>query len=493
MEHDLTLVADNRVVSLEGPATSDKRFLSALDRATSYAVAGHRFSPAFKAKQWDGRDHLLKWSKRADRYQIPIGLLPDALAVAEDSRLSVALDERRRRLPPPTAYAWNPSVEMRPYQQAALDGALAAGSGILKLATGAGKTALAARLIWSLRTPCLYVVTSQLLLRQAAEDMRHHLMAEPGVVGEGVWSPNPAGVTVASIQTLVARRERVECRKLLSSVGLLVADEVHRSAKGGQFRKPLFECDARHKFGLSATAYLDDEGEVEKGVIYLRAACGPLVADVGASALVEEGWLMRPTFRLYRVREPEGASGERWSPDLEERCLWGNPARNALACRVAKGLVDEGLRVLITARRRGHVDDLVARCRALGLDARPVTGAQGVEDRERDVASLLGEGGTQVLVGSVLREGVNMPALEAVIVADGGKDAKDSMQRLRNLRTSPGKTRCVVVDFIDLMHPSFASHSRARLSAYRAEGAFRFEVADEAPAIPEPAIAGDEA
>jgi superfamily II DNA or RNA helicase len=477
MEPDIKLVVSNRSVLLRGRRADGKQYLAALDRRTSYSVAGHRFSGAFTDGTWDGRDHLLKYRRREGAYRLPIGLLGEAVAAARSMGIEPEIDESARTAPPPASYGWDEAFTLREYQERALAQALTAGSGILKLACGAGKTMLAGRLVWALKTPCLFTVTSQLLLRQAENALSVCLKRPAGVCGIGEWRPDHDGVTVATLQTLVARRETPEYRRLVGGVGLLIADEVHASARGEKFRQVLDDCNARYRFGLSATVFLSHESEVEKGIIYLQAACGPVVADIGASELVESGWLQRPTFRILRATQFDGQFSERWSPDLAERAICRNDLRNDMIARQALDLSRDGLRVLIVAHLRQHVDELVRRCRALGLDARPVTGREGMAQRGKDIAALA-RGEAQVLVGSVLGEGVNMPTLEAVIVAEGGKDPKASMQRLRNLRTSPGKTRCVVVDFADLFHPTYAAHSKARLAAYRDESAFRFEVVD---------------
>jgi hypothetical protein len=71
----ITLNVDNRHVTIKGaPAAIIRR----LEVITSYKVAGAHFSPAYQAKRWDGREHLLKYSKKHG-YRFPTGLLKDAI------------------------------------------------------------------------------------------------------------------------------------------------------------------------------------------------------------------------------------------------------------------------------------------------------------------------------------------------------------------------------------------------------------------------------
>jgi len=64
----------------------------------------------------------------------------------------------------------------------------------------------------------------------------------------------------------------------------------------------------------------------------------------------------------------------------------------------------------------------------------------------------------------------------AVVNAEGGKDVKRTIQRMRNLTPCDGKTEAVFVDFIDQTNPYLAEHSLARLQTYRSEPAFRLEI-----------------
>jgi len=79
------------------------------------------------------------------------------------------------------------------------------------------------------------------------------------------------------------------------------------------------------------------------------------------------------------------------------------------------------------------------------------------------------------LIGTVFKEGVDIPEIEVVINAEGGKDAKMTVQKMRNLTPHHGKTEAIYVDFYDMMNPYFETHSKARLAEYKAEPAFAIE------------------
>ena len=72
-------------------------------------------------------------------------------------------------------------------------------------------------------------------------------------------------------------------------------------------------------------------------------------------------------------------------------------------------------------------------------------------------------------------EGLDIPSLRAVVLASGGKSETRALQRVgRALRTAPGKTEAIVVDFFDNA-PYLKEHSMARLELFRNEPTFRVE------------------
>ena len=86
------------------------------------------------------------------------------------------------------------------------------------------------------------------------------------------------------------------------------------------------------------------------------------------------------------------------------------------------------------------------------------------------------EGEYNVIVGSVIGEGVVIPTIEVVINAEGGKDIKNTIQRQRNLTISEGKKEAVLIDFMDEMNKIFRKHSKERLDVYQEEDAFTVTV-----------------
>jgi len=300
-----------------------------------------------------------------------------------------------------------------------------------------------------------------------------------GIIGDGQWEEE--NVTVALIHALsAAKKSKGTKRKryvaLTRGAGMVVFDECHHLT-GDDWRKVMLDFHAYYRVGLSATALLERTSEVEKGVIWLAACCGPIRCEVDMSDLIDEGHLVCPTFLLYPIRRPEGIAAMRWSQRLVNEAVYQNVYRNNLIARLADEWVKKGRQVLVVTNRINQVDELMGRFRS---PAGWITGELKSKEERENVMWMYRRGDLKVLVGTVFGEGIDLPEIDVVINAEGGKDPKRTIQRLRNLTPREGKTDAIVIDFMDVTNPYFAAHSRERLAEYRRERAFKFKVM-EAP------------
>lgn len=477
----ITLTLDNRWVRIAGARRS---VIRALEQITSYRVAGFQFSPAFRAKRWDGREHLLKYSAKLG-YHAPSGLIVDIARELKRRGLRFRVDDQREVRGERRKLAWNPAIVLRDYQReaiAALFRPPIPGCGILKMPIRSGKTKTAARVIRRIGRPTLFIVPSQMLLYQTKAALEESFPGETiGMIGDSEF--NQHFITVATVQTLArlrgsrgrggkrGRKMDPRYKALVRAFDVVIFDEAHHVRGGGEWHKVFGDFDARYKLGLSATVFLDDRKEAEAGIIWLKATCGGIRADIPVSRLVEAGHLMRQNVHVYRVTKPN-LRGHRWSATLRARCIDGNRRRNRLIALLARRhAVERGMKTLIVARHLAHIAAICDELDAVGVDYRTVTGADSAEAREDKVDGLV-SGEFHVLIGTVMREGVDVPAVECVINAEGGADTKDAIQRQRNLTTAKGKDRALFIDFMDETNEYFEKHSKARLETYRSEQSF---------------------
>jgi superfamily II DNA or RNA helicase len=102
-----------------------------------------------------------------------------------------------------------------------------------------------------------------------------------------------------------------------------------------------------------------------------------------------------------------------------------------------------------------------------------VTGKTTTSLRKKIIAGFRA-GAIRVVAGTVLGEGVDIPELDVVINGEGGRGYVPTMQRLRCLTPHPGKTRGILVDFMDNHHPQLSTSTEERMAIYSSEPSFRF-------------------
>ena len=388
---------------------------------------------------------------------------------------------------------------MRPYQAAAHAAAVTAGAGIIQIATGGGKTLLAAHLIRHFDRPALFFVHTLDLLYQAAQVFERELGIEVGILGDGQATLRP--LTVATIQTAAralegTRKARVAWKKLdaegegsaarverelelddatreqiqacIERAEVVIFDECHHLPADTFYKIAMRTTRARARLGLSATPWRDDEND-----LLLEAALGRRVCAVCCSDLIDQGYLVPPRIEFHRGPAPKGLPRRVAYADCYRLAIVENQLRNRTIAARAEELAAEGRSVLILVAHVAHGREL----EGLLSGALFVHGALDSATRS-DCLEKLEQKLHPVLIATTLAdEGLDLPSLDAVILAGGGKSQTRAYQRIgRALRPAPGKAEAVIVDFMDEA-PFLHRHSEARLRLYRAEPRFeiRFE------------------
>ena len=141
-----------------------------LDKALSYRVKDARFSPKFKNKQWDG---IIRLYRRAYGQSFYSGLMSFVCEILEENNISYQrVDERIQPIQNLPHLKFSPPIDYdeREYQQFTIQRAIERTRGILKMATGSGKTLVASQIIERIKTaPFMFYVLTEDLLVQAHE------------------------------------------------------------------------------------------------------------------------------------------------------------------------------------------------------------------------------------------------------------------------------------------------------------------------------------
>jgi superfamily II DNA or RNA helicase len=265
-------------------------------------------------------------------------------------------------------------------------------------------------------------------------------------------------VTIATIQALSAAKRKFPD---LSGFDVLLVDECHRIPAASAFVTAM-RCPAKIRIGLTATPDREDNRQMR-----VIACTGTVTASRTAEELIDSGNLAKPRFEIYRIPDWESCGYKKnmkWN-DAVEYGIIGNAYRNDKITQIASKYHNAGKTVLICVDRIAHGEILQ---NLLDEDAIPCCLlTSGAKNKDRALAiSEFGTHGDFVMISTLLKEGVDIPSMDVIILAAGGKSAIAVIQKIgRVLRVTSDKDAAVVVDFADRgLH--LARHFEDRCATY---------------------------
>jgi len=319
-------------------------------------------------------------------------------------------------------------LQLRPYQEAAAEAACAArGAALVVMPTGTGKTVVMAEIIRRLRPRSpLLVAHRRELLEQGRETIARHAHRM---------------VDVLSVQALVRRLDR------RPPPDLLLIDEAHH-ATAPTYRRILDWAGDARVVGVTATPYRADEG---RGGWELAHIFGERPAyTYPLEDAVRDGYLV--PIRQWGVQTDVDLSGARVrAGDLaaEALSLVDTEARNLLVADSYRRLCAPR-RAIVFAASVQHARHIREAFRALDMRAEVVHGGLPVEERDRRLAAYRAGEIPVIANVAILTEGFDDPETSALLMARPTRSRGLYVQCVgRGLRPAPGKTDCIVVDFMD--------------------------------------------
>jgi superfamily II DNA or RNA helicase len=469
-DYECTITILGNVARIDGTFPT-----SVVQGVTSYYSPGYQFTMQYRAKVWDGK---VKLYRRATR-TFPAGLVPDVAGALREFGAKVTVDDQRQcpghlceRVTDVCleGLSFDPPFE---YQPQCAEAMIQAQRGIAAVATNGGKTVIAALVTKALRLPMLFVVPSRDLLHQSRKVFMQRLGLNAdgvGVCGDGVWQPGK-WITVATVDTLHSKLATPKGQTLLNGIDLLFVDECHHVGADTWY-EVISQCPAFYRFGLSGTPLKRSDG----GDMKLIGATGSIVYEIRNKELIRRGISVQPHISWIKVTQPLLAKGIKY-PEAYRLGIVENVWRNTAVARAAAERVERGLNVLILVSELKHGRILDEKLWNYSPGAfvphQFISGEEPTEVRTKAFEDFR-RGDLRVLIAtSIMNEGIDMPNIDALVLAAGGKSSIRTLQRVgRGLRKGGNVDRLEVVDFADFQSKYLVDHSLQRLMDYRAEDCF---------------------
>jgi len=364
---------------------------------------------------------------------------------------------------------------LRPYQVDAVETFLAAGSGVVVLPCGAGKTLVGAGALASASARTLILVTNTVSARQWQAELLARTSLTEAEIGEYSGERKDIRpITIATYQILISR-SKGEYRHFgvfdAEDWGLVIYDEVHL------LPAPVFRMTAdiqsRRRLGLTATLVREDGREAD-----VFSLIGPKRYEAPWRDMEAQGWIAPATCTEVRVTLSDGERMAYALAEPDERHRVGATAASKLA--VIDALVgrhpDEP--TLVIGMYVDQLGDIADR-----LGAPTITGKTPVRERERLYQAFRAGEERVLVVSKVANFSIDLPdATVAVQVSGTFGSRQEEAQRLGRIlrpKADGRQAHFYTVVSRDTNEQEFA----AKRQRFLAEQGYGYDIVDAAAVL----------
>jgi ATP-dependent helicase IRC3 len=340
-------------------------------------------------------------------------------------------------------------IEIRPYQQEALDAIVAAElrgirRPLLALPTGTGKTVVFAHLIQQRPGRALVLVHRDELVWQAVDKLQVVAPDVPVGIVKAARDEVQMACLVASVQT-VSRETRLA--RLTPDFATVVIDEAHH-AVAESYRRVLtavgaFEDEGPLTLGVTATPMRGDDvglDAVFQEIVYQKSILEMIIAGYLCDLRAIQIHL-NADFHALHTRAGDLIEGE-----LDDLLIEADAPEYVTRAYGEHAL---GRKALLFTPTIATAQVMAATLRAAGIAAEALSGETPLDARQAMLRRLK-SGETQVIANcAVLTEGFDEPSVECIIVARPTKSRSLYAQMIgRGTRLYPGKDDCLILDLV---------------------------------------------
>lgn len=461
----------------------DAQFIQALDRELSFKVPGAEHTWAFKQGQWNGVKHIM-----TSNLSFPYGLLERVKGFYDKHKKEFEIVNERpgkTQIFPIDIHDRLISIDRDPYpyQWDTLKAVQDNDCGIIRIATGGGKSLCAAMMAAHFGKRAIVYVIGKDLLYQIHDFFSRIFDQEIGIVGDGkcdihdinivsVWTIGQAlGLESKKILLDTTDKEKAldkekykDILDLMRTAKLHVFDECHL-ASCDTIQQIARKINPEYVYGMSASPWRDDGLD-----LLIEGIFGSTIIDISASHLIRNGYLAKPIIKFVRVPRIKFSKSDTYQT-VYKQYITDNDARNKLVVLGANKLVEQGYRPLVLFSNLKHGKLLFKEIRKT-IPALALSGKDSAKIRN-EAKEKLENGDIKCIVASTIFDiGVDLPALSGLVIAGGGKSSVRACQRIgRVIRKYPSKKYAGVIDFLD--EAKFLKrHSTIRYKIYATEDEF---------------------
>ena len=452
MKQCIIQIRDEVNIKIEGLELDARR---ALVNAFKYDVPGARYLPAVRLGRWDGKVSYFQLG--GSTY---VNLLPEIVPILEKFNYDIELDDQRtystvfdftqiredsfaHKVWPKTHPMAGEPVVLRDYQVEIINNFLANPQCIQEVATGAGKTLIAAALSLSIEPygRSIVIVPNKSLVTQTEADYKN-LGLDVGVYF-GDRKEHGRTHTICTWQSLNVLMKNtkngvaeVTIQDFIEDVVCVMVDEVHM-AKADALKSLLTGIMARVPIRWGLTGTVPKEPFEFQA---LKCSLGPVISQLSASELQDRGVLAQCHVNIVQL--VDHAEFSNYQSEL--KFLLEEPDRLTAIANLVSHVNDTGNTLVLVDRvAAGHA--LIERLGDRAVYVSGATKAGARQDEYDEVATSTGK--IIVATYGVAAVGINIPRIFNLVLLEPGKSFVRVIQSIgRGIRKAEDKDHVEIWD-----------------------------------------------
>jgi superfamily II DNA or RNA helicase len=293
---------------------------------------------------------------------------------------------------------------------------------------------------------------------QSAVVAGNELDITPGFLGDGIRDIKQQ-ITFATRQSFTKN-----IAELAHLYDIVVIDEVHHirsyDSEYGEILKNIF---APVRIGLTATLPRKDK----EAMLAIEGLLGPVLEEVTVKEGQELGVMADVKIRFLKVPMSHAVKEIRKYSEVYQIGVVERTAQHEVIAQTAKEHTEKGDSVLILVTRIHHGENIQSACFDKEVRAYFAKGATESAVRMEIKEALDKKDIHCVIATTIFKEGINIPELNVIINAVGGKSDISTTQAIgRGLRKTATKKEVIIYDIFDPSHNYLISHFGERVCLY---------------------------
>ena len=345
-------------------------------------------------------------------------------------------------------------LELREYQEQAVEAAGACKRGVILAPTGSGKSLMIAAQVERSGMKAVVLQPSKEILESNFDKIQRTGFKDARIFSASMGIKQVGRCTFATIGSIISKTHHFE------DTELLIVDECHTvNAKGGQYAD-LIRALKNLKLitGYSASPFRRHTTSLGTDIRMLTRthprAFDQMAHVIQTQDLIRDGFLVMPEFIVAKRRQDHGLKLNKAGSDYTDRSIRAYLKKikieGVIAIAAQQALARGSKRQLAFLPTLYEAERTVAALKAAKVEAAMVDGEMPMREREARLRDFRAGSITAMANVGVLTTGYDFPALDCVILGRPTKSLGLYYQMVgRCVRPAPGKQQAWVYDLVD--------------------------------------------